>query len=178
MSGDDEAMRRFTADAPDGDRVVVANNVMTESRERPARERWADARGMEEVSPDLYFDLITNREHTTVVAPENEHGRDSAQSSAGVIDASLMAMPEVSAEHTDSGSWDQSLVWMGDSLWLRAVTQMSRQDAAPRAVSSVDRSASLLIDALSQFSARQALGDVTCLQDRKDNLRHDLVVPQ
>lgn len=176
---DDETVRRTTQDAPDGDRVSAAApaNLLNLAGARGASGFWAEP---------LYLDAdVVASDMTTIASTEldgsvepwmNTEAAGSATmaSTDSTVAQGGSAFEAIQVQHAPYRSlgWTHELIWQ-DPLTHGLQTAPDRGTASP-----VDRSADLLIDALSQFSAKRAHRDAVWLQERRGTERHDLVVPQ
>jgi len=172
---DGETATRSTLVTPDGDRAVRPTPV----------ENVGHAAGFGLWSERPYLDL--QAQELESIAEQSKLGVPAAPQLDGAGAGSTTSTPSeaVTLEPTepvdlseDLGTLDRMRDWTHELLWQdpRSVARSAGSSLLP--TSQVDRSANLLIDALSQFSAKRAQSDAVWLQERKDTARHDLVVPQ
>lgn len=172
---DGETATSSTLVTPDGDRAVRPTPV----------ENVGHAAGFGLWSELPYLDL--QAQELESIAEQSKLGVPAAPQLDGAGAGSTTSTPSeaVTLEPTepvdlfeDLGSLDRMRDWTHELLWQdpRSVARSAGSSLLP--TSQVDRSANLLIDALSQFSAKRAQSDAVWLQERKDTARHDLVVPQ
>jgi trimeric autotransporter adhesin len=170
VRGDDEPLRRFTQEAPDGDRFMVSTAARTpRAHGDVTRSLWTELLYSTELEASQPVDAVS-----VFVAPQEE------------VVVGIPVRPDVgkpgriqdgSASGVGAGTLNRWPEWSNAALWQDLATEDGMGPKRLTDASPSDRTAQLLIDALAQFNAGASIGELGRQAERREALRHDLFVP-